>query len=329
MKSLGLSRYALAIGAASVLLTGCGGSQPPIGVPGAMPQSRAIVGHADRGGSWMLPEAKNNDLLYLADDDGNVYVYDYPKFRQVGKLGGLGNVGTEGLCVDRNGDVYVPAWTFHTITGYVFEFAHGGTEPIRTLNNGGENSSCAVDPTTGNLAVTDYESVDIFQNAEGTPTTYAVSNLEPQWLTYDDDGNLFVDGYNSGSGSELAELSKGSGGFTPVTVNQSFAMFSLQWSKGLLNIVSASGASRDNEYVYRVSVSDSSGTVVGKTTLDVNHRGYDGNGQVWIQGNRILGAGRNHYVLDVWRYPSGGHHIKEAAKHITPWGVVVSAAPSH
>ena len=27
----------------------------PIGVPGAMPQSRVIVQHADRGGSWMLP----------------------------------------------------------------------------------------------------------------------------------------------------------------------------------------------------------------------------------------------------------------------------------
>ncbi len=40
MKSLGLSRYALAISAASTLLAGCGGSQPPIGAPGAMPQSR-------------------------------------------------------------------------------------------------------------------------------------------------------------------------------------------------------------------------------------------------------------------------------------------------
>jgi len=35
MKSFGLSRYALAMGATSALLTGCGGSQPPIGAPGA------------------------------------------------------------------------------------------------------------------------------------------------------------------------------------------------------------------------------------------------------------------------------------------------------
>ncbi len=46
MTSLGLSRYALTIGAASALLVGCGGSQPPIGVPGAMPQQRVSKGRS-------------------------------------------------------------------------------------------------------------------------------------------------------------------------------------------------------------------------------------------------------------------------------------------
>jgi hypothetical protein len=36
MKRLGLSRYDLAIGAAAALLAGRGGSQPPIGAPGAI-----------------------------------------------------------------------------------------------------------------------------------------------------------------------------------------------------------------------------------------------------------------------------------------------------
>src|SRR5580700_3202678 len=42
MKSLGLSRRALSSCATAALLAGCGGSQPPIGAPGALPQSRAI-----------------------------------------------------------------------------------------------------------------------------------------------------------------------------------------------------------------------------------------------------------------------------------------------
>src|SRR5271157_5517921 len=36
-------RYVLGSFAAAALLTACGGSQPPIGAPGAMPQSRAIA----------------------------------------------------------------------------------------------------------------------------------------------------------------------------------------------------------------------------------------------------------------------------------------------
>jgi hypothetical protein len=40
MRSLVLSRYALCSCVAAAMLAGCGGSQPPIGAPGGMPQSR-------------------------------------------------------------------------------------------------------------------------------------------------------------------------------------------------------------------------------------------------------------------------------------------------
>ena len=66
MRVLGSSRYALTSCVAAAMLTGCGGSQPPIGAPGAMPQTSAIATHADRGKSWMLPEAKSQDLLYVS-----------------------------------------------------------------------------------------------------------------------------------------------------------------------------------------------------------------------------------------------------------------------
>jgi uncharacterized repeat protein (TIGR03803 family) len=41
MRNLGFSRHALTSCAAAAMLAACGGSQPPIGAPGAMPQSRA------------------------------------------------------------------------------------------------------------------------------------------------------------------------------------------------------------------------------------------------------------------------------------------------
>jgi hypothetical protein len=52
MKSLDFRRRALSMGV-TALLAGCGGSQPPIGAPGAMPQSRAIAQHADRERVWL------------------------------------------------------------------------------------------------------------------------------------------------------------------------------------------------------------------------------------------------------------------------------------
>jgi hypothetical protein len=39
MKSLVIGSYTLRISAAAAMLAGCGGSQPPIGAPGTMPQS--------------------------------------------------------------------------------------------------------------------------------------------------------------------------------------------------------------------------------------------------------------------------------------------------
>jgi hypothetical protein len=80
------SCYAPSISAAA-LLAGCGGSQPPIGSPGAMPQSPAIATHADRSGSWMLPEARRDDLLYVDAGDGvGTYVFSYPEGKRVGEI---------------------------------------------------------------------------------------------------------------------------------------------------------------------------------------------------------------------------------------------------
>jgi hypothetical protein len=49
--------------------------QPPIGAPGAMPQGHAIATHAERGKSWMLPEAKTEDLLYASQKERTLYAF--------------------------------------------------------------------------------------------------------------------------------------------------------------------------------------------------------------------------------------------------------------
>lgn len=76
MKSWGLRRYTVAIGAAA-LLAGCGGASPSIGAPRAMPQSRVIPTHTGPSRPWMLPDSKGRNLLYAASSD-IVDVYTYP-----------------------------------------------------------------------------------------------------------------------------------------------------------------------------------------------------------------------------------------------------------
>jgi hypothetical protein len=50
MKRSVYSGYALSWCVTAAMLAGCGGSQPPIGAPGAMPQTSWITTHVDRGG---------------------------------------------------------------------------------------------------------------------------------------------------------------------------------------------------------------------------------------------------------------------------------------
>lgn len=58
-------RYASSLGVAA-FLTACAGWAPPMGAPRAIAQTSALATHAERGTSWMLPEAKSGDLLYVS-----------------------------------------------------------------------------------------------------------------------------------------------------------------------------------------------------------------------------------------------------------------------
>ena len=71
MTIIDFSRCALMSCAAAAMLAGCGGSQPPIGAPGAMAQTSASAAQVERRGSWMLPEASGEDLLYVTDEDAD------------------------------------------------------------------------------------------------------------------------------------------------------------------------------------------------------------------------------------------------------------------
>jgi hypothetical protein len=324
MKRTTINCVALSISAAA-LLAGCGGSQPPIGAPGAMAQTSALATHAKRGTSWMLPEAKSGPLLYLSvfkDSEAAVDVFTFPRGKLVGTLTGFASA--YGLCSDNKGNVFVTDWYRQNIT----EYAHGGTTPIATLADPGyETTGCSFDPTTGNLAVVNAATssggagnIAVYANEQGTPTFYSDAVIGYYWYcSYDNTGNLFVSGrkFLSG-GQDFAELSHGSSDFQDLSIPFPVGG-GMQWDGEYVAV--ASEVNGENAQIYRLSVSGSTVTVEGTVPISRGKHKVNLAGPIWI-GDRRIAAPLQHSVA-FWNYPTGGLPVKEKL-YKTGRGVTVS-----
>jgi hypothetical protein len=322
MKSLDFGRYALSSCVAAAMLSGCGGSQPPLGSPGAMTQSRAITTHAAHGKSWMLPDVTDK-LLYVAVGNDDVSVLSYPQGNLVGKLAVS---QAWGLCSDTNGDVFVTEY----YQGQVVEYAHGGTSPINTLVPPGQPLDCSSDPTTGNLAVVLHgiNTIAIFQGAQGTPQTYTDSDFAYfDYCAYDDTGRLFIDGPTGPISAGLTDFNTKRGTFKNIRLNEDLnAGGELQWDGKYLAINSGG----DPYAINQVEISRSSGKIVGTTSLI--GRALRG-GWSWIHGNTFIMPLHDNRRLGFWSYPAGGKPVRVLSradfKSKGPIrGMTVSVAPS-
>ena len=128
-----------------------------------------------------------------------------------------------------------------------------------------EPYACAFDPTTGSLAVTNEgynPDVEIFPPDSGTPLMYANPNMTSySFLDYDKSGNLYVDGYGTGSSFQLAELRAGGGSLTSLAVSGigsgAHSAAGLVWDGHDLAV--ADGL---NDVIYRIAISGSTGTIL-------------------------------------------------------------------
>jgi hypothetical protein len=329
-----LGRCALSSCVVVALLAGCGGSQSPIGAPGAMPRSSAIATHAERGKSWMLSAASRHDLLYISSEDHeSVYVYTYPRGRFVGTLTGF--IEPFGECTDPAGDVFITDKNSSSGTGTIYEYAHGGTTPIAVLSDPEVALGCAIDPTTGNLAVSGG-GVAIYQHASGNPTMYDSSEFQFYYCGYDDQGNLYLSGTNGqyGDQAQLVRLARGSSDFEQISLNAKLYTGtqwpSVQWGGRHLTVTSNPG--RKPITVYRLRISGSSATVAGTTMLSTTKDYYYG--QTWIDEKTIIGVGmykRGYQNAFFWPFPKGGEpsggieKVGDTQQNL--WGVTVSVAP--
>ena len=365
MRVSDFSRCALGICAAFAMLAGCGsGSQSQRALPapfqhsGAqsrldqLPGSRLNTSDAASGigvsalqmnhsPSWMLPEAKNEELLYIANYYTNIVrVYSYPAAKLVGSLTADIYV-PDGVCVDNHNNVWIVNNSEDPSGGAkIVEYKHGGTKPIATLHDDFEYSeTCSVDPTTGNLAVTNYGnysngpgSVSIYTHAKGDPKIYDDSKIATMYFCgYDPNGDLFVDGVNTDGHFQLAELPKGEKIFTNITLKGGTIYYpgQVQWDGKHLAVGDQDAGNTPSGYSYSAiyQTTGAGGKIVGETPLDdsLDVAGF------WIQGDTVVApnapelasqSGGNVYF---YKYPGGGAPKKNLKKGFSnPLGLAIS-----
>ena len=325
---------ALALSLAASILAGCGGSQPPIGAPGAMPQSRAIATHAQSGGSWMLPEAKSEDLLYVSVYDnqtssGNVFVFSYSTRRLVGTLSGFFNPTR--ACVDRTGDVFITDFG----NGQTVEYSHGGTQPIEILKSPTFPIGCSVNAKTGNLAVAnvpygDYRVslLSIYRNAKGSPENFdnnKVANMED--CAYDNRGRVIAVGWKGYTNyrAVFAILLKHKAALKVMRFKgepRGALPQSVQWDGEYLAVT-------EPDSIVQFALSGRTGEAQGQTSLT----GAAFISASWITPalGSVVVANTNPEEVAYYNYPSGGSPTAKIS--FQPYqelgGVAVSLAPSH
>ncbi len=295
---------ALALGACAGNGTGSPGRTAPL-IP-----AEPNAANATHATSWMARDAGTQDLVYVSNaKDGSVYVYSYPEGQLKGRLL---NLQANGLCSDANGDVFIPKGN------EILEYAHGATQPLAVLRNplGGASQFCAVDPTTGNLAVSGGAShkygVAIYANGRGNPRIYVGGDRSGRYwsCTYDDKGNLFVE-VTAGSlygTSNLVELPNGGARVRNITWNGTRRprLGSIQWDGKYLAAESPQSGSEPT--VLRYSVSGSQAAFVGMTALT----GIGSPLQFWIHGAQVVVPNRGVYGSGAAATVSPARHHKVA-----------------
>ncbi|MGB8909563.1 MAG: hypothetical protein WCC84_12540 [Candidatus Cybelea sp.] len=317
MMRLRFGQYAL-IASAVAMLTGCAGAREQSPAPG-------LPAGASRA---------SGDLLYVAHVGeprphhyrGIFTVLTFPQGQAVAKIV-LPGIAT-GSCSDASGNVWVVV--FHGRRHDAYEYAPGRPNPIAKIyipHTGRITTGCAVDPTTGDLAVLTgfYEGsapshIDVWAGAhEGKPVSYPIT-FSPIACAYDASGNLFVDGYvGSTVFFELVELPKDSNSIKNIKTGLYDFPGGVQWDGEYLAVFSG-------PVLYRMSVSGSAAHIVSRYRP---RKVYPGTPLAIADGSMVAESGGYGDDVSLWQYPGGGKATKRLARfEYAARGLTISAGSS-
>jgi hypothetical protein len=259
---------------------------------------------------------KGRKREYVINDYGTyASIFDYPKSdAQIGTINDVGGQGCTNVLYGYGKK------TFWIVAGadQITEYKVRGTDPIETLSvDVGSPSSCATD-TSGDLAVgiLSNGNVVIFKNASGTGAVYTTPLSEEYFDGYDNQGNLFADGFGD-SGFQLVELPKGSSTFKPITTSNTVEFpGSVQWDGTYLTVYD-----QLEDAMYRYTVSGTTATLEGTVSLS----GVGDCAQTWIAEGVVYCGDAENNNGSVFNYPAGGSAIAVfTGNFVEPLGVVAA-----
>jgi hypothetical protein len=242
---------------------------------------------------------------YVFSDYGTyASIFDYPKStKQIGSIYGDGGQGCTNAQFGYGKKIMWNVGGQNQITEYKVP-----DTPIKTLSVSQTfPSSCAMN-TSGDLAVGILYSsgagtgdMVIFKNASGTPTVYTTALDGGEYFDgYDNQGNLFADGF-SGGRFGLVELPKGSSKFQTITTSNSVQFpGSVQWDGTYVTVFD-----QISNALYQYTISGTSATL--KNTVQLS--GSSDCAQTWIVKGLLYCGDAGNNNGEVFKYPGGGSPI--------------------
>src|SRR5579862_8402340 len=246
-------------------------------------------------------------------------IFDYPKgVAQVGSIYGDGGQGCTNVLYGYGKKIMWNVGGQNQITEYKVP-----DTPIKTLSvTYSFPTSCAMN-TSGDLAVgIFFESgagggdVVIFKNASGSGTVYSTPLDAEYFDGYDNQGNLFADGFTN-SNFGLVELPKGSSKFETITTSNAVQFpGSVQWDGTYVTVFDQLANA-----LYQYTISGTKATL--KNTVQLS--GSSDCAQTWIVKGLLYCGDAGNDNGEVFKYPAGGSPVAVFTGNFdTPLGVTAA-----
>jgi hypothetical protein len=326
-----LASVARATGMAATVasLTACGYVSPQLPVA---PTARTVS--LDRSGAWMSPDApKVKSLLYVSDAQSyDVYIYSFPDLAPKGKLTGFNR--PEGECSDTKGSV----WITNTQGKEIVRYHHGGRKVEAVFRDPlGFPAGCAIDPKTGDLAVTNLfgfsgsGGVLIYRRATGTPRAYTnPGQYYYYFASYDDKGDLYASGKSPTGRYHLSMLSPLGRSMVSVLIKGPtiFVPGTVQWTGSSLLLGDQRCRNKKTSCLYEAVVSRKSVRITRRVPLtgscDVAQVAFE---KGLLAGGDFWRCGPGRSSTDTWTYPRGGAPVRARSDIQVPVGATISDLP--